>query len=133
MSPRPKPAVSFYFKMKKEVIIRYKRKKIKVIARECNILQEFIGLMFSCCENARILLFSFEKSQKIRIHSFYVFYPFVAVWLDEKNRVVDLKIVKPFSPYISTRKKCVNLLEIPINFYYKSLVKRLFPTGIRNI
>ena len=133
MSPRLKPAVSFHFKMKKEVIIRYKREKIKVIARECNILQEFIGLMFSCCENARTLLFSFKKSQKIRIHSFYVFYPFIAVWLDEKNTVVDLKIVKPFTPCVSHKGKADKLIEIPVNKYYKNVINFLFPTTKGNI
>lgn len=120
-------------KMKREIIIHYKRKKIKIIAKDCNVLQKFIGLMFSRRENARMLLFSFKKKQKIRIHSWYVFYPFIAVWLDERNRVVDLKIVKPFTPWVSPKKRCISLLEIPINLYYKNLIKRLFPTTRRNI
>ena len=119
--------------MKREITIYYRRKKRKIIVEDCNALQKAIGLMFSFRESARILLFSFERKQKIRIHSFFVFYPFAAVWLDEKNKIVDLKIVKPFVPCISHNGKADKLIEIPINEYYKYLVGSLFPTTKRNI
>jgi len=111
--------------MKKKIIIHYKKKKIKIIAEDCNLLMKFVGLMFSLREKAEILLFSFKKEQKIRIHSFYVFYPFVAVWLDEKNKVIDLKIVKPFTLYVSHKNKADKLIEIPINKKYYDILALL--------
>jgi uncharacterized membrane protein (UPF0127 family) len=101
--------------MYKKICIKYKKRNINVIADDCNLLKKTIGLMFSRRENAKILLFSFRKKQKIAIHSFFVFYPFLAVWLDEKNEIVNLKVVKSFIPYASSRKKCLRLVEIPIN------------------
>ena len=101
--------------MKKTITINYKRKEIKIIAENCNAFRKFSGLMFSRLEKAEILLFDFKRKQKIAIHSFFVFYPFIAVWLDEKNNVVDLKIVKPFSPCVSPQESGFKLVEIPIN------------------
>jgi len=119
--------------MRKKIIISYKKKSVNIIAEDCNFLQRLVGLMFSRREKAKILLFEFRNKQKIRIHSFFVFYPFIAVWLDGKNKVVDLKIVKPFIPCISHKGMANKLIEIPINFYYKNLTKKLFPTTKRNI
>ena len=111
--------------MKKEVVIRYKRRKIKVTAEDCNFFRKFTGLMFSRRENAKILLFRFKNKQKISIHSFFVFYPFVAAWTDKKNKVVDLKIIKPFTPIAYPKKPCFSLVEIPINKNYRKIVKSL--------
>ena len=110
---------------KKEIIIHYKKRKIKVTAEDCNLLRKFIGLMFSRREKAKILMFSFKNKQKIIIHSFFVFYSFVAVWLDEKNNVVDMKVVKSFAPYISNKNKADRLIEIPINKKYDGILTLL--------
>ncbi|MEK6826879.1 MAG: hypothetical protein AABX99_00140 [Nanoarchaeota archaeon] len=88
--------------------------------------------MFSRREKAGILLFDFKEKQKIVIHSFFVFYPFVAIWLDEKNKVIDLKIVKPFTFCVSPKKSCFKLVEIPINKKNKRKADS-FPSRSRNI
>jgi len=111
--------------MKKEITINYKKKKLKVTAEDCNLLKKFIGLMFSRCQKAGILLFHFKKKQKIKIHSLFVFYPFIALWLDDKNSVVDMQIVKPFTFCVLSKKPVCNLLEIPINERYKKITKNL--------
>lgn len=114
---------------KSELIIGYKKKRIKVLAENCNLWRKFSGLMFSRREKAGILLFKFKKEQNIAIHSFFVFYPFLAVWLDRKNKVVDLKIVKPFNPCVYPEKNFLSLVEIPINKKNKEIVNSFFPTG----
>jgi uncharacterized membrane protein (UPF0127 family) len=111
--------------MNKQIIIRYKNRKIKVIAEDCNFWRKFSGLMFSRREKAGILLFDFKEKQKIAIHSVFVFYPFVAVWLDKKNKIVDLKVVKPFVLCVSPKKSCFKLVEIPINEKNKETVDLL--------
>jgi uncharacterized membrane protein (UPF0127 family) len=119
--------------MKKKIIINFKDKKIKVIAEDCNFWRKFSGLMFSRREKAGVLLFDFKEEQKIAIHSFFVFYLFVAVWLDKKNKVVDLKIVKPFIPCVSPKKSCYKLVEIPINKKNKKTVKLLVGGNIFSV
>ncbi len=118
--------------MKKKIIIHYKKRKIKVTAKDCNLLNKFVGLMFSRREKINILLFEFKRRQKIKIHSFFVFYPFIAIWLDRANKVLDMKVVKPFVFCVSPRKKACKLIEIPIAKKNQKTVKSFFPTR-RNI
>ena len=110
---------------KKKITIHYKKKKIDMIAKDCNVLQKFVGLMFSRRKKSEILLFSFRKKQKIRIHSWCVFYPFVAFWIDDKNRALELKIVKPFRTLISPKKDAYGLIEIPMNHKNKKILKNV--------
>jgi uncharacterized membrane protein (UPF0127 family) len=119
--------------MKKIATIKYKNKKIKIIAENCNFIRKITGLMFSRREKAKILLFNFGYKRKMAIHSFFVFYSFIALWLDEKNKVVEIEIVKPFTPYVSPRKNVLKLIEIPFNEGNKGIIKLLFPSGIRKI
>jgi uncharacterized membrane protein (UPF0127 family) len=84
------------------------------------------GLMFRRKENCPALLFEFKKPVKIKIHSFFVFFPFLAVWMDNNNKILDKKIVKPWKFSISPSVKEYNrLIEIPFNKFYLSKVKSL--------
>ena len=76
---------------------------------------EGIGLMFKRRERARALLFKFKKPVKMAIHSFFVFFPFFAIWLNEKDEIVGIKKVKPFKFRVLPSRKFVKLVEIPIN------------------
>jgi uncharacterized membrane protein (UPF0127 family) len=90
----------------------------------CNEFEKFSGLMFSSKKNARALLFSFKKPTRLAIHSFFVFYPFLAIWLDDKNKIIKMSIIKPFNPIIKPKKSFLKLIEIPINEKYESFVKK---------
>jgi len=84
------------------------------------------GLMFRRREKCSALLFEFKKPTTMKIHSCFVFFPFVAIWLDENNKIIEKKIVKPWkisiSPSVEYYRK---LLEIPFNKFYSSKVKNL--------
>lgn len=84
-----------------------------------------IGLMFCRRKNAKALLFEFKKQSKIKIHSLFVFFPFVAVWLDDKNKIVDRKIVKPFRFSVFPKKSFSKLIEIPIDERHMKIVDSL--------
>lgn len=111
--------------MKKEIIFQYKKKKIKLVVEDCNLFKKFTGLMFSRREKAKSLLFSFKKPTKVSIHSIFVFFPFVVVWLDDKNKVVDLKVVRPLNFSIGLDKYFSKIIEIPVNEGYKKVLKSL--------
>lgn len=70
-------------------------------------------------------LFEFKKKSNFKITSWWVFFPFVAVWLDSKNKVLDLKRVEPFTSVISSDKSHYKLLEIPVNEDNKELIEFL--------
>jgi uncharacterized membrane protein (UPF0127 family) len=113
-------------KMVKNVTFFHKGKRFLVDAKSCNLFEKGIGLMFSRREKAKILIFEFNKKRKIIIHSFFVFFSFVALWINEKNEVVDLKIVKPFTSCVSPSEKSLSLIEIPINKKNEKIVKNIF-------
>ena len=51
-------------------------------------------------------------------------YPDLGItWLDEKNKVVDMKTVKPFAPYVSHKNKADKLVEVPINKKYDGILE----------
>ena len=98
------------------------KKKFDVNARELSEFEMFFGLMFKTKESENLL---FDKKGRWAFHSFFVFFPFLALWLDEKNKVVDSKIVKPFSFFVMSRKEFAKLVEIPINVRNESIISLL--------
>ena len=106
--------------------LRYKNKKIKVNLKTCNLFGMFRGLMFRRREKApMLLLFNFKKSLRMKIHSYFVFFDFVAVWLDDKNNVLEIKKVKPFRFLVLPKKPFNKLIEIPFSKRYEKIIKIL--------
>jgi uncharacterized membrane protein (UPF0127 family) len=77
-------------------------------------IRRIFGLMFRT-RKTRPLLFEFDKNTRSSIHSFFVFFPFNAIWLDENNKIIEQRKVKPFTFCIRPRKPFRKLIEIPIN------------------
>jgi uncharacterized membrane protein (UPF0127 family) len=92
--------------------IGFRGKKVSIGAKELSNLGMFRGLMVrgKNCDN---LLFN--RKGKWAIHSFFVFFPFLALWLDENNDVIEHKIVKPFSFHVKPERNFVKLVEMPFN------------------
>jgi len=82
----------------------------EVIAK--NIWRQALGLMFSKKKN---LLMIFNKSKRISLHNFFVFYPLEIVVLDEKKKVVEIK--KKFLPFTfwNSKQKGKYLLELGLD------------------
>jgi len=106
----------------KPIRFEYKNKKIKLVVEDCNLFKKITGLMFSRREKAKALLFDFKKLTKIKLHSIFVFFPFLVIWLDDKNEIVDLKIVKPFRFSVAPNKSFSKIIEIPFNDKYKKII-----------
>jgi len=109
----------------KNISFKIKNKKIEIYAKQCNPLEKIFGLMFKSRKNAKALLFEFNKPVRLRIHSFFVFFPFVAVWLDNKDKIIKIKKIKPFVFSEYPGKSFSKLLEIPLNGTYLKKVKLL--------
>ena len=96
------------------MIVKYKNKKINIDVKEVSEFGKVSGLMFRTKET-KILLFEFKKETNLKVHSFFVLFDFLGVWINSKGRVVDCKIMKPFSVAYSPKKKFSKLVEIPVN------------------
>lgn len=103
----------------------YKSKNILVEVKVCNGFERFFGLMFTQRKKAKALLFDFQKPIRLSIHSWFVFFPFIAIWLDDKNKIIKIKKIKPFSIPASPRKPFYKIVEIPINKEYEKVIESI--------
>ncbi|MBW6442411.1 DUF192 domain-containing protein [Patescibacteria group bacterium] len=103
---------------KKKISLDFENHRLEVIVRQCNFFERFLGLMFTRRKNAEALLFEFNQPTSIRIHSFFVFFPFIAIWLDEKDKIINVEKVNPFKLDIKGPRNFKKLLEIPLNKKY---------------
>ncbi len=84
------------------------------------------GLTFRRREKARALLFDFNKPVKMKIHSLFVFFDFIAIWLDKDDKIIEIKKVIPWRLSVSpSGKSYTRLIEVPINNFYLSTVENL--------
>ncbi len=70
------------------------------------------GLMFRSKKYNKPLLFIFNKPGNYSIHSFFC-RKFVAVWM-LNNKIIEIKIVKPWKFSVTPKEKFNLLLEIPL-------------------
>jgi len=114
------------YKMVEEKIgLIYKKKKIRIFARKVKGFDFFRGLMFCRRENADVLLFDFKNKTDLKIHSCFVFFPFLAVWLDDENKIIQKQIVVPWKVSVSPKRNFKKLIEIPFNKKYYKILKFL--------
>lgn len=89
-------------------------KSINLEVKRVSSFGKVSGLMFRSSKTQN-LLFDFNASKVWAIHSYFVFFPFLALWLDEKNRLVDCNLVRPFTTLVQPKKPARKLVEIPLN------------------
>lgn len=107
--------------MKEKITLSSGNRKVSFEAKVARGFGRFSGLMFSRRERAKILLFKFRKPGKLAIHSLFVFYPFLAIWRNSDGKIMETKIVKPFSGYVCPQKSFSSFVEIPLNRKYKRI------------
>lgn len=87
-------------------------KKSKIDIKNCVVCKNFFskarGLMFSKPKN---LVFEFDKPKIVSLHTFFVFFPIDALFLDHKKKVVEKTTMRPFSFY-TPKKKAKYVVEI---------------------
>lgn len=94
--------------------VRYKRKSMYIDVNETGFFTRGIGLMFRSKETKN-LVFYFNRPVKLSITAYFVFFPFLAIWLDKNNRVIHKEVVKPWKLALKPKKSFYTLVEVPIN------------------
>lgn len=97
--------------MKFQFSFRGKRFSVRVV--DAGFIRKGFGLMFRS-SNTENLLFRFTRRGNRSLTALFVFFPFLVLWI-YKKKVVDWKIVKPFTLSINTKKKFDFIVELPIN------------------
>ena len=75
-------------------------REIKIV--EAKGLRRYLGLMFQV--NPCVLYFKFKEPVSTPIHSMFC-RKFFAIWLDKKNNIIEIKLIKPFRFEIKPKKK----------------------------
>lgn len=101
--------------------IFFRQREIEVAVREVGIFSKWRGLMFKRRSTSN-LLFDFKQLGKHTIHSYFVFFPFLALWLDSANKIVAWQIVHPFTILVKSPKVCRKLVEIPLHKRYHDIL-----------
>lgn len=107
------------------IIIKCNNKHFTISCLKLSYLGKMLGLMFSKIEKSDILLFEFDSNVNKSIHSFYVFFDFLAVWLDQNNNIIETKIIKPWTVKVYCKKEYRKLIEIPIKKENQELVNNI--------
>ena len=109
-----------------KVGLTYKGKKVIIDnIKKCNDFEKYIGLMFSRREKSKSLLFEFDRMSRTAIHSFFVFFPFVAVWIDNRGKIIEIRKISSWRISIKPEKNFVKLIEIPVNQRYNKIIALL--------
>lgn len=90
----------------------------EVLIKDCNFMQKIFGLMFSNKEKSRALKFSFNKPVNYALHSFFINYSFMVLWLGRENNILEIRKVRPWKFNIKSKIKFHSIIEIPINEFY---------------
>ena len=103
-------------KKREEINLHFGNKKsVKIEGQVCdNIFSQARGLMFRSKSKAPILIFKFGRDVREPIHSLFVPFSFVSIWLDKDFKVVEKRKVKPWKFYVCPRKNFRYFVEIPI-------------------
>ena len=105
-----------------KAMLNFKGKRIEISnIKKCSGLKKYIGLMFKK-PGTSALLFEFKKPTRQAIHSFFC-PDFLAIWLDEKNKILEYKLVNSNQLLIKPTENFLRLLEIPVNEKYSKITE----------
>lgn len=100
--------------MPERFTFRARHRRFSLLVSRVGYFRRGIGLMFRTRATFP-LLFTFYRPCKVALTSWFVFFPFVAVWLDSRRRVIESRIVFPFTLTIVPSRPAYYLVEIPLN------------------
>jgi len=103
-------------------------KKLELKVKTVSPIGTFTGLMFRTSKTSN-LLFEFKDSKIRAIHSYFVFFPFLALWLDNENNIIETSLVKPFTASVRPQKPIKKLIEVPYNSQNKDILKLIVGEG----
>lgn len=83
------------------------------------------GLTFRFRKSAPALLFRQWRRGSMALTALFVFFPFLVLWLDKNNNVLEARKVKPFTYFIDSKTKYVKIVEIPINSKYRREIEAI--------
>lgn len=100
------------------------KKKLSTEVNEMKGLWKGIGLMWRS-KNTSNLLFTFDRPSRVALTSLFVFFPYVAVWLDSKKRIIESRVSRPFELSFQPKRNASYLIELPLNARNEDLLSKI--------
>lgn len=89
----------------------------KTLAHSARNITSFVGqafgLMFRRPLNDEGWVFMFRKQSRWHITNLFVFQTITVLWLDKDWRVLQTRVVKPFTPHVSGAVGTQHVIELP--------------------
>ncbi len=86
------------------------------------LFRQAFGLMFRKTLNNTGWVFLLPRKSKWHVTNLFVFQTITVLWLDENKKVLQSRLVKPFTPHIAGIKNTCFLLELPASAFSKVAV-----------
>jgi len=109
----------------KKICLSYKNKKIEIDVKACNFFETGRGLTFRFRKKAPALLFNQWRRGSMALTALFVFFPFLVLWVDKDNKILEIKRVRPFTSWIDSKTNYSKIIEIPINEKYQDFIRFL--------
>jgi len=108
-----------------ELKVLFNKKIVIVPVKKTGFFRKGTGLTFRT-RNTDNLLFDFSKPVTWQgdLTSVFVFFSFLTLWLDDKNKVIDFKIIRPFKLKIRQKNKFYRIIELPFNLSNRKLIEK---------
>ena len=102
--------------------ISFRGKNLDIPVLEVTGFGRVRGLMLRSLRSAGPLAFVFRRPVRMAIHSLFVRFWFVAIWLDERGEVMEWRVVRPWRLSVRPRRKYWTLVEVPLSKKYAFVV-----------
>jgi uncharacterized membrane protein (UPF0127 family) len=112
----------------KKARVGFRGRNLEIPVKEAGVFGKLRGLMFRTRKTCN-LLFNFGASGRRAIHSCFVFFPFLALWLDKNNDIIEFKVVNPFRLHVLPKKEFKTLIELPINLKNRRIINFIVGKG----
>ena len=101
--------------------LTYKKRRISIELKKLSELGKVRGLMFRSSKNSQNFLFEFKKKKRQTLHSLFVFFPFLVLWLDG-NEVKEIQYIDSFRLSIKPKNNYNKCIEIPFNRKNRNII-----------
>ncbi|MBT4258257.1 hypothetical protein HOD88_03695 [archaeon] len=111
--------------MEEEICIKKGKENILLNVRKQSFFDMGRGLLFYPREKAPALIFYSSHPKLDAIHSCFLFFDFLAIWLDKNNNVLEIRKIRPWQIHSNHDGDWKKLIEIPISKRYDDKIKLL--------
>jgi uncharacterized membrane protein (UPF0127 family) len=115
----------FIIFMEESIYLKFGKRKLLLNIKKQSFFEIGRGLLFYSREKAPILMYKSNNPKLDAIHSWFVNFPFLAIWLDKNNNILEIRRIDPWKIHANHDGNWNKLIEVPISKRYDDKIKLL--------